>query len=99
MGEKEFVLYPVPAVIIAAGELALNFNKRPETRAAFPAQRTIECHHTVDRMLAGGEIKRTGPYLALWFVYQVLSFAQLANKFDFSDFSEKYKYTGDSTIF
>jgi hypothetical protein len=60
VGKEEFVLYPVPAVKIAAGKLALDFYKRPETRTAFPAQRTIECNHIVDRMLAGGIIKRTG---------------------------------------
>jgi len=53
MGEKKFIFYPVPAVIIAAGELAFNFYERPETRAAFPAPGTIECHHIVDGMLAG----------------------------------------------
>ena len=60
MGKKELVLYPVPAVVIAAGQLALNFNECPETRAALPAPRTIEYHHTVDRMLAGGQIKERG---------------------------------------
>jgi hypothetical protein len=53
MGEKKFIFYPVPAVIIAAGELAFNFYKIPETRAAFPAPGTIKCHHIVYGMLAG----------------------------------------------
>jgi hypothetical protein len=46
MGEKEFVLYPVPAVIIAAGELTLDLDKFPEARAAFPTPGAIELHHT-----------------------------------------------------
>ena len=62
MDEEKFVLYSVPAVIIAAGELTHNFYERPETRTAFPAPGTIKCNHTVDGMLAGVVIKRTGPY-------------------------------------
>jgi len=60
MSEKEFILYPIPAVIIAARELTLDLYERSETRTAFPAPGTIECHHTVDGMLAGGIIERTG---------------------------------------
>ncbi len=42
MGEEKFVFYPVPAVIIAAGKLALDFNKLPETPTAFPAPVAFE---------------------------------------------------------
>jgi hypothetical protein len=60
MGEEEFVLYPVSAVIIAVGELTLNFYERSKVRTALPAPVAIECDHIVDGMLAGGVIKRAG---------------------------------------
>jgi hypothetical protein len=65
VGEEEFVLYPVPTVIIAAGELTLNFDKLPKACTAFSAPGTIKCNHTVDGMLAGRVIKRAGQYSAL----------------------------------
>jgi hypothetical protein len=52
MGEKEFVLYPVPAVIIAAGKLTLDLDKFPKAHTAFPAPVTIECYHSLDGRLA-----------------------------------------------
>jgi hypothetical protein len=99
MGKEEFILYSVPAVKIAAGKLALDFYKLPKTRTAFPTPVTLECYHTVDWMLAGGVIKSAGTFPAHGFAYRVPGPAQIANKFDFSDFSEKYKYAKDSTIF
>ena len=54
MGEENFVFNPVPAVIIATGELSLDFNELTKARTAFSAPVTFECHHTDDRMLAGG---------------------------------------------
>jgi hypothetical protein len=98
MGKEEFVLYPVPAVKIAAGELALDFDKLPKTRTAFSAPVTLECYHTLDWMLAGGVIKSSGTSPAPGFVYRIPVLAQTANKFDFSDFSEKYKYAKDTTL-
>jgi hypothetical protein len=98
MGKKEFVLYPVPAVKIAAGELALDFYKLPKTRTAFSAPVTLECNHTVDWMLARGVIKSAESAPGPGFVYRVPGPAQIADKYDFSDFSEKYKYAKDSTI-
>jgi len=41
--------YPVPAVIIAAGELSLNFDYVPLAGTAFPGRETFGCHHTIQR--------------------------------------------------
>ena len=60
MGEKKFVLYPIPAVIIAAGELTLNFYERSKVHTALPAPVAIEYDHIVDGMLAGEVIKERG---------------------------------------
>jgi hypothetical protein len=98
MGKEQFVLYPVPAVKIATCKLALNFYKFPKARTAFPTPVAIECYHTVDWILVGGVIKSAGTCPDPGFVYQVPGLAQTANKFDFSDFSEKYKYAKDTTL-
>jgi hypothetical protein len=49
-------------------------------------------------MLAGGVIKSAGSPPGPGFSCRVPGKVQIANKFDFSDFSEKYKYAKDSTI-
>jgi hypothetical protein len=50
MGEEKFVFYSVTAVIIAAGELPLDFYKFPKTTTAFPAVVAFELHHTTHFM-------------------------------------------------
>jgi len=54
VGEKQFVFYPVPAVIITAGEWSLDPDKIPIGRTAFPAPVTIEGYHTAEGILVGG---------------------------------------------
>jgi hypothetical protein len=46
MGEKQFVFYPIPAVIIAVAELPLDGNKFAKAPAAFPATVALKLHHT-----------------------------------------------------
>jgi len=48
----------------------------------------------------GGRInKKNWAVLGPGFMYYDLGPAQNVNKFDFSDFSEKFKYAEDSTLF
>jgi hypothetical protein len=53
VGEKYLIFYPVPAVIITAGELALDFDKIPITGTAFPTPGTFKGHHSLQRGMGG----------------------------------------------
>jgi hypothetical protein len=45
VGEKQFVFYPVPAVIIAVTKLPLDFYKFPKTPATFSTPVAFKLHH------------------------------------------------------
>ena len=45
MNKKQFIGYPVPAIVIPLRELAFNFDELPKALAAFPAPVAVELGH------------------------------------------------------
>ena len=54
MNKKQFIGYPVPAIVIPLRELAFNFNELPKALAAFPAPVAVELGHISQLLSAIG---------------------------------------------
>ena len=54
MNKKQFIGYPVPAIVIRFGKLAFNFYELPKALAAFPAPVAVELDHISQLLSAIG---------------------------------------------
>jgi hypothetical protein len=91
MGKKERVVNFTPTVIILFVQLALYRDKGAKTHAAFPAQVAHEFCHTFMRVSSVGEkeLRSVATHAVLQRVRECS--VEYGERFDFSDFSEKYK--------
>jgi len=92
MGKKERVVNFTATIIVLVVQLAFYRHEGTKTHAAFPAQIANEFRHTFHESIIPGEKElRSVVTLAGWQRVGEYS-VEYDKKFDFSEFSEKYKY-------